>query len=60
MKRHLNNLLQYPRNRFEGAHAMHRTATPRNPGTTGLQPEDGYDWLRQIKQVHAGRSAARR
>jgi len=60
MKHHLNNLLQYPRNRFDGAHAARRTTTPRHPRTTGLQPEDGYDWLRQIKQVHAGRSAARR
>jgi hypothetical protein len=60
MKRHLNNLLQYPRTRFGGTHAAYRTAPPRNPGTTGLQPEDGYDWLRQIRQAHAGRSAARR
>jgi hypothetical protein len=59
MKRHLNNLLQYPRGRFEGAHAVHRAATPRNTGA-GLRPEDGYDWLRQIKQVQAGRRPALR
>jgi hypothetical protein len=61
MKRHLNNLLQYPRGRFEGAHAAHRTATSRNPAdTSGLRPEDGYDWLLQIKLIQAGRAAARR
>jgi len=51
MKRHLNHLLQHPRNRFEDIHATHRVAMPRNmTAGSSLQREDGYDWLRQIKQ----------
>ncbi|MDW2981724.1 MAG: hypothetical protein WBG81_15390 [Rhodanobacter sp.] len=51
MKRHLHPLLQHPRSRFENAHAARRAAMPRNTVAGGsLRREDGYDWLRRIKQ----------
>lgn len=61
MKHHLHNLLQHSRSRSEGAHVAHRATAPRSMiGNASLQPQDGYDWLRQIKQVQrVGRPAAR-
>lgn len=61
MKRHIHNLLQHSRGRFEGADAAHRATTPRNmAASAGLRPQDGYDWLRQIKQVQkVGHTAVR-
>lgn len=51
MQRHLNHSPQHPRNRFENVHAVHRAAVPRNMvAGSSLRREDGYDWLRQIKQ----------
>jgi len=57
MKRHLNHLLQHPRSRLEDVHAARRAAMPRNAAAaSSLQREDGYDWLRQVKQSRpAGR-----
>jgi hypothetical protein len=61
MKHHLHNLLQHSRSRPDGAHVVHRATAPRSMiGSAGLQPQDGYDWLRQIKQVQrVGRPAGR-
>lgn len=60
MKRYIGNLLQHPRNRFDSFHAGRRHSTPRNvAASTSLRPEDGYDWLRQIKLVQVDRPAGR-
>ncbi|KRE87223.1 hypothetical protein ASG75_03515 [Rhodanobacter sp. Soil772] len=61
MKRHLHSLLQHSRSRFKGTRAAHRATAPRNmAASASLQPQDGYDWLRQIKQVQrVGRTAGR-
>lgn len=55
MKRHINPLRQPPRNRFGSFHAARSNLTPRS--STSLGTADGYDWLRQIKPVQAGRAA---
>lgn len=59
MKRYINHLLQRPRGRFESAHAARRNAEPRTiAAKAGLQAEDGYDWLQQIKSVPKRRATA--
>lgn len=51
MKRHVNRLLQRQRAEIESTPSVRRRPPP--AGSTGslLEPQDGYDWLRQISQI---------
>ncbi|MHB1059172.1 MAG: hypothetical protein ACYC0F_14940 [Rhodanobacter sp.] len=57
MKRHIDSLLQRPRGRFETSRMARRHPIPQSIAAgASLRPEDGYDWLRQIKPVQRGHS----
>jgi hypothetical protein len=60
MKRYIDNFLQHPRSRFESSLAARQYPIPRSiAASANLHPEDGYDWLRQIKSAQASRQAGR-
>lgn len=59
MKLSFNRQRPQLQRRFGKSDAVARSVPAGSAAGTDLQPEDGYDWLRRIKPIHAAQRAGR-